>query len=84
MYFVEKTKGLNFFKHFDYLLFIAVLILSVIGILVVKSATLTNADGGRMMVMKQLIGMSLGIVMAIVLSYIDYKDLRFWALHYIL
>jgi rod shape determining protein RodA len=76
MYFVEKTKGLNFFKHFDYLLFIAVLILSVIGILVVKSATLTNADGGRMMVMKQLIGMSLGIVMAIVLSYIDYKDFK--------
>jgi rod shape determining protein RodA len=38
MYFVEKTKGINFFKNFDYPLFIAVLILSAIGLLVVKRA----------------------------------------------
>ena len=43
MYFVEKTKGLNFFKHFDYLLFFAILILSGIGLLVLYSATRSMA-----------------------------------------
>ncbi len=76
MYFVEKTKGINFFKNFDYPLFIAVLILSAIGLLVVKSATLTRADGGVRDLTIQTIGMVMGIVFAIILSSLDYKDFK--------
>ncbi len=76
MYFVEKTKGLNFFKNFDYPLFVAVLILSFIGLAVVRSATLTRVDGGLRSIAVQLIGIALGIISAVILSSIDYKDFK--------
>jgi rod shape determining protein RodA len=76
MYFVEKTKGLNIVKNFDYLLFSAVLLLSTLGFLVVRSATLTRADGGLRIMISQLVGLAMGIVLALVMSYIDYKDFK--------
>ena len=76
MYFVEKTKGINLLKNFDYPLFLAVLMLSSIGLLVVRSATLTRADGGVRSLTVQIIGMSIGIVCAIIMSFIDYKDFK--------
>ncbi|HHV60697.1 MAG TPA: rod shape-determining protein RodA [Clostridiaceae bacterium] len=75
MYSVEKFQGVNLVKHFDYFLFFAVLILSGIGIVVVKSASLVmpnGADGSRM-AMVQVAAMVLGIVAALVLSSIDYQ-----------
>ena len=33
MYFVEKTKGTNYLKQFDYPLFVAVIMLSAIGLI---------------------------------------------------
>jgi rod shape determining protein RodA len=75
MYFVEKTKGLNFFKHFDYLLFFAILILSGIGLVVLYSATRSMAVGDMLMI-KQIIGIALGVVLALIISTIDYKDFK--------
>ncbi|KNY24935.1 FtsW/RodA/SpoVE family cell cycle protein [Pseudobacteroides cellulosolvens] len=76
MYFVEKTKGLNIVKNFDYLLFSAVLLLSTLGFLVVRSATLTRADGGFRIAVSQLAGLVIGITLAVIMSYIDYKDFK--------
>ncbi len=74
MYFVEKTKGTNYMKQFDYPLFAAVLILSIIGIAVLKSAIGDVGLSGTWL--KQLICLAVGILLAIMVSAIDYKDFK--------
>jgi rod shape determining protein RodA len=88
MYFVEKTKGFNFFKQFDYSLFLAVVLLSGIGMAVLTSATRVMPGGAKNMielfpgfeinkiVITQAIGLMIGIVASLVISSIDYKDFR--------
>lgn len=75
MYFVEKTKGMNIFKQYDYLLFITVLLLSAMGLVILRSATLTM-NGGDKMVIKQALFIVVGVVAAVIISIIDYKDLK--------
>lgn len=75
MYFVEKTKGTSFVKHFDYALFAAVLMLSLIGILALRSATLSMPNGMETW-FKQLACLGIGIILAMVTSTIDYKDFK--------
>lgn len=78
MYFVEKTKGINKVKRFDYILFIAVILVTSIGIVAVYSATRkmpTNVNGTRMMI-TQIAGLCIGLVCAIIFCFIDYKDLK--------
>ncbi len=75
MYFVEKTKDFNFFKKFDYILFFAIVILGVIGAFVVSSAV-NYLPSARKMVIVHVGTFVVGIVMAIVISCIDYKDFR--------
>ena len=76
MYSVEKTRGFNYFKQYDYTLFIAVLILSIIGIVVLDSATSSMQQAGVLEMKKQIIALLLGIVLSIVISVIDYKDYK--------
>ncbi len=75
MYFVEKTKDFNFFKKFDYILFFAIAILGVIGSFVVSSAV-NYMPNARRMIIVHVGTFAVGIVMAIVISCIDYKDFR--------
>lgn len=75
MYFVEKTKGINLVKRFDYILFISVLLLTGIGLVAVRSAVLTYAGANRMM-LTQLAGIFLGVTASLILSRIDYKDFK--------
>jgi rod shape determining protein RodA len=74
MNFVEKTKSINYIKQFDYMLFAAVLLLSSIGILVLKSAI--GEEGIPKTLLKQIICLTLGIIMAILISLLDYKDFK--------
>jgi len=74
MYFVEKTKGTNYLKQFDYPLLVAVLILSVIGLGALRSAIGDPEVTGTWL--KQLISLFIGIVLAISISAIDYKDFK--------
>ncbi len=74
MRFVEKTKSINYIKQFDYMLFTAVLLLSFIGIAVLKSAI--GEDGMSSTLLKQIICLALGILLAIVISFLDYKDFK--------
>lgn len=74
MYFVEKTKGINFIRQFDYMLFIAVLLLSAIGILALGSATLSSQSNS--VLIKQVISVAIGIIAALVISTFDYKDFK--------
>lgn len=70
---VNKSTSTNFFKQFDYLLFIAVLALSVFGLVVLYSATrqMVKGNGDRIFTM-QVICMIIGIIVAIVICNIDY------------
>lgn len=74
MYFVEKTKGINVAKRFDYLLFISVLILTIIGLIVLHSAT--HSDKNSSVIKIQIISMVIGIALALMISMLDYKDFK--------
>lgn len=78
MYFVEKTKGINKAKRFDYLLFFAVLLVTAIGLIAVYSATRKmpgNVDGNRKMI-TQIAGLVVGMISAFAFCWVDYKDLK--------
>lgn len=75
MYIVEKTKNFNIFKSFDYVLFIAVIALSVIGCFVARSAVNTFPSSRKMMIVH--IGcLVVGAVLAIVISIFNYKNFK--------
>ena len=59
------------FKYYNYRLVLYMLSLAVIGILVVASAS--NQNSG--LVTKQIIGVMVGVAMAILLSIIDYRKI---------
>ena len=75
MYFVEKTKGTNFIKQFDFPLFAAVLILSLIGIVVLMSA-IQGMPSWRSVWFKQVFCLAIGIILAFITSALDYKDFK--------
>lgn len=75
MYFVEKTKGTNFIKQFDFPLFAAVFILSLIGIVVLMSA-IQGMTSWKSVWFKQVLCLVIGIVFALITSTLDYKDFK--------
>jgi len=82
MYYVEKTKGINFIKHFDFPLFIAVLAISILGIIVLMSAlgiqpgNIQETPEAFNVWLKQFVCLIIGIIASLVLSTFDYKDFR--------
>ena len=78
MYFVEKTKTLSPYKTFDYSLFVAVLLLSAIGLLVLKSASV----GRTGLFNTQVLAFLMGLALCLILTAIDYKDLKFLSLFF--
>jgi rod shape determining protein RodA len=75
MYIVEKTKNFNIFKSFDYVLFIAIIVLSVIGCFVARSAVNTFSSSRKMMIVH--IGcLVVGAMLAVAISFLDYKNYK--------
>ncbi|HOA54658.1 MAG: FtsW/RodA/SpoVE family cell cycle protein [Acetivibrionales bacterium] len=74
MYYVEKTKGTDYLKQFDYMLFFSVILMSMFGVVALRSAL--GVQGVSNVWLKQIICLCIGIVAAIVISAIDYKDFR--------
>ena len=72
MYFVEKSKTTNPYKRFDYLLLIMVLVLSAIGLLVFSSAVKERPN----LIKPQVLALIMGIALCLILSAIDYRDLK--------
>ncbi|HHV95405.1 MAG TPA: rod shape-determining protein RodA [Clostridiaceae bacterium] len=75
MYFVEETKGINYLKQFDYILFCSVLLLTITGLVVLSSATMTMS-GGPSIMRTQIVSIVLGLIAALVMSSFDYKNLK--------
>jgi rod shape determining protein RodA len=65
-------------RHMDWILLAAVLALSLIGTLLVWSATQSGADP-RAYLMKQLLNIALGLALLVVVSFLDYRQLRLYA-----
>jgi rod shape determining protein RodA len=63
----------KFWKRFDFLLVIIVLVLSIYGIIIVKSATMSMSDGSARYVNRQLISFVLGFFIMTLLIFIDYE-----------
>ncbi len=72
MYFVEKSKPANPYKRFDYLLFSLVMILAAIGLVVFSSAVKDRPS----LLKPQILALIMGIALCLILSAIDYKDLK--------
>ncbi len=79
MYFVEKTKAPNPLQLFDYFLFLSILIISIIGIVVLSSATANTADGPTVFT-KQIIFLIIGVAASILIGVVDYKVFKSFAL----
>lgn len=75
MYFLEKTKAISFVKQFDYILFFAVLTLSVSGVVVLRSAVLTLPSGDSML-NTQIVSIILGIIAAVIIALFDYRQFK--------
>ena len=75
MYFVEETKGVNYLKQFDYILFFSVLTLTLIGLIILSSATRTAVNGLGLM-RTQIVSIILGVTAALVISGFDYKSFK--------
>lgn len=71
---VEKSQGLNTLKHYDWFLVCVVFALNAYGMLMITSVT--RQINSPMSLIKQTIGIVIGTVAMIILSLIDYKDLR--------
>ena len=68
-------------RHFNFKMVLYILILSVIGILVITSATM-NSDGDT--TSKQMMGVCVGVICMVILSLVDYHwILKYYALIYI-
>jgi rod shape determining protein RodA len=82
MYYVEKTKGINFIKQFDFPMFISILALATIGIIVLMSAlgiqpgAVSETPNAMAIWLKQFGCMIVGLIIAIILCSIDYKDFK--------
>jgi rod shape determining protein RodA len=72
MYFVEKSKTISPYKRFDYTLLIAVLVLSAIGLVILRSAVHDKPS----IFNSQCLALIMGIALCLILSAIDYKDLK--------
>ncbi|MFT4326886.1 MAG: FtsW/RodA/SpoVE family cell cycle protein [Candidatus Woesearchaeota archaeon] len=76
MYSLNKKKEFDFFKQLDFFILIPTILLTLIGLVVVRSAVLTRPDGGISIMITQTAGLVIGISLCFVLTKIDYKDLK--------
>ena len=76
MYFVEERGKRNIFKNFDIITFLPVVFLAIFGLIVVKSATMTRTSGGTKMIIVQSLTFILGCIIAIVISFFDYRSIN--------
>jgi len=67
---------INSVRKFEWFLSVNAIMLAVAGIVLIYSATIPMGSAGRSFVIKQTAWMSLGIVLLILFSFIDYRVLQ--------
>ncbi len=68
----NKVKRINILSKFDIVLFILVGMITAFGFIVLRSATATMNTGSQI-IRTQIISISLGVTVAIILNFIDYE-----------
>ena len=74
---IERGQRVNYVRKFDYILMGIILLISGIGLVFLKSA-MTHAyrDGGTAAMRVQIVGLVVGIILAIVITFFDYGSFR--------
>ncbi len=71
---------INSVRKFEWFLSVNAIMLAVAGIVLIYSATIPMSGAGRSFVIKQTAWLSLGIVLLILFSFVDYRVLQRWGL----
>ena len=71
---------LNSVRKFEWFLCLDGIILAIVGIVLIYSAAIPMGGVGRSFVIKQAAWLSLGIVLLILFSFVDYRILERWGL----
>ena len=74
---ISVTKPVDYLMEFDYFLLAVALAITVIGLIYLGSA-MSNmyADGGTSAMKSQIVGLVIGVVLALVLAFFDYDLLK--------
>src|ERR1041385_2376416 len=72
---VRSSKYIRFWQDFDWTLFVAAIILSIISLSEIYSATMTAQGGGNGYLLRQLAAVLVGVVCLFIVAAIDYHTI---------
>jgi rod shape determining protein RodA len=74
---LEHSKKADYFQRFDYFLLVAVLSVTAIGLVFLSSAQYDRyEDHGEKAMLVQLVGLAIGVVLCIVMTFFDYRTFK--------
>ncbi|MGC8659080.1 MAG: rod shape-determining protein RodA [Desulfomonilaceae bacterium] len=73
-----KSSLLNSVRKFEWFLCVDAILLTLAGIVLIYSATIPMAGSGRSFVIRQTTWLSLGILLLVMFSFVDYRLLERW------
>ncbi len=74
---LEHSKKADYFQRFDYFLMVAVLAVTAIGLVYLRSAQYDKyKDHGQQAMLVQLVGLAIGVVLCIVMTFFDYRTFK--------
>ena len=74
---LEHSRKSDYFQKFDYFLMIAVLAVTAIGLVYLQSAQYDKyEDHGKSAMLVQLVGLAIGVVLCIVMTFFDYRTFK--------
>lgn len=77
---LQKSGKLDYAAKFDYVLMGIVLVISMVGIIFLESAMKNMyQDGGKSAMLVQIVGLVLGVVIAVAFSFVDYYFFRLFS-----
>ena len=74
---LEHSRQVDYFRKFDYFLLAAVLAVTAVGLVYLRSAQYDRyADHGKSAMIVQLTGLLIGVVLCIVMTFFDYRTFK--------
>ncbi len=74
---LQHSRKADYFQRFDYFLMVAVLSITAIGLVYLSSAQYDKyQDHGEKAMMVQLVGLAIGVVLCIVMTFFDYRTFK--------
>ena len=74
---LQRSKRFDYIRRFDYVLMIAVLVITAIGLVFLNSAQYDKyMDHGTKAMTVQIVGLSLGLIASLIISFFDYRNFK--------